>query len=424
DRFSYDTDPESRLHQEKHPVGMDRYCIYGDAALDAPGEWFFDRENRQLRIIPPEGKSANEMKIEIKTMPEALVVEKAAHVEISGFQFYGTTFRVDDLWSGLVENIDIKYGSTIANPFGPNLPHPAVKAERFSARQWFGETSLDALTEVYGQKTTIRNITSRFCEGPAITIGGEDNILENCLFEDIDWHGLDYGYGIDLLAAAPVTVRRVTLERCGGSEGLRLANHGPSLVEFCYLHHCGLRQSDGAIIQTSMAGTAGTEIRYNWIHDHNAFHWGGNGIRADDQARGMHIHHNVVWNCKEKGIVVKGDEHRVHHNTCFNNERIDILVPRNRLPGKPEELEKQNQNTVTHHNIGTVTGSWIWEEPKLAPYGETRDNLDSDPEFLRDPANHDFRLKVNSAAARFGALPNDGANWNAGYLSPKKRSAD
>ena len=29
DRFSYPTDPKSRLAREKpHPVGMDRYCIY------------------------------------------------------------------------------------------------------------------------------------------------------------------------------------------------------------------------------------------------------------------------------------------------------------------------------------------------------------------------------------------------------------
>ena len=115
---------------------------------------------------------------------------------------------------------------------------------------------------------------------------GKNNLIENCLFKDIDWHGLDYGFGVDLLAASFVTVRYVTLDHCGGSEALRLPNRGSSLVEYCHLHHGGLRQSDGSMIQTSTAKCAGTTIRYNWIHDHNAFHWGGSGIRGDDGSRG------------------------------------------------------------------------------------------------------------------------------------------
>ena len=437
DHFEYLVDPDSRLHETKHPIGMDRYCIYGKAALDAPGEWYYDANSSSLYFYPPAGTTPQEMRVESKQLNEAIVIEDSRYVEVRNVRLHGTTLRLEKSSQCTLENVDITYGSTVANPFGPNLVRSAVKSPRWNSRKWFGETSVDGLTEVLGDDNVIRNMTVRFSEGPALTVGGRRNLIENCLFQDNDWQGLDYGFGIDLLSAAPVTVRYVTLDHCGGSEGLRLANHGPSLVEYCHLHHCGLRQSDGAIIQTSTAGVAGTEIRFNWIHDHNAFHWGGNGIRGDDKTRGLNVHHNVVWNCREKGIVTKSDNNQVYHNTCFDNSKIDILIPRNRLPGKTEELPKQNQNSVVYNNIGQVTGSWIWEKPKLPPYGKTDSNQDVGAEVLRDAAGQDFRpkagstvidggAKIDNGTSKFrgkapdvGAHEFGGAPWKVGYQNQK-----
>lgn len=400
--FTYPTDPKSRLNGKRHPLGMDRYCIYGRAALDAPGEWFYDEESSTLLLYPPDDRPLEQRKVESKRLDEAIVVEDSQYVVLSGIQLVGATLRLENSDHCTIDGIDVRFGSTIVNPFGPNPSLPAKTTRAFSARKWFGESSVDALTQITGNDNVIRNLTVRYSEGPALTVGGERNLIENCLFQDNDWHGLDYGFGIDLLAAAPVTVRYVTLDHCGGSEGLRLSNHGRSLVEFCHLHHCGLRQSDGGIIQAATAGVAGTEIRYNWIHDHNAFHWGGNGIRGDDGTRGLLIHHNVVWNCSEKGIVTKGDQNRVYHNTCFDNPKIDILLPRNRLPGKVKELTEQNVRSQAFNNIGHVTGSWSWEKSKLPPYGSTGNNLDQGKEALEAPAQFDFRLRADSAAVDAG----------------------
>ena len=436
DHFEYPTDAHSRLHNAKHPAGMDRYCIYGKAALDTPGEWYYDADSSTLLLYPPANKSPDDFTIESKRMSDALVLQDAHHVHVSGFRFRGTTVRMENVHHCTLENIAIEYGSTVANPFGPNLQHPAVTSKRWNARKWFGETSVDTLTEVTGDDNVLRNIRVRYSEGPGLTVAGKRNLIENCLIQEIDWHGLDYGYGIDLLAATPVTVRRVTLDHCGGSEGLRLANHGPSLVEHCHLHHCGLRQSDGAIIQVSTAGATGTEIRFNWIHDHNAFHWGGNGIRGDDQSRGLAIHHNVIWNCREKGIVTKGDQHRVYHNSCFNNPKIDILIPRNRLPGKPKELAMQNRRTEVYNNLGAVTGSWFWEKRKLPPLGKHSNNQAAENHFFRDVVTQDFRLKPNAPPVDagkvikgisekhqgtrpdLGAHEADASHWKAGYEVP------
>lgn len=46
----------------------------------------------------------------------------------------------------------------------------------------------------------------------------------------------------------------------------------------------------------------------NWVHDRNASNRGGNGI------------------------ITKGDNNKVHNNTCLDNPACGIRLPRNRLP--------------------------------------------------------------------------------------------
>ncbi|MEO1992301.1 MAG: right-handed parallel beta-helix repeat-containing protein [Pirellulales bacterium] len=435
DRFTYPTDVDSRLHHAKHPSEIDRYCIYGEAALDAPYEWFFDHGKSVLKICLPEGVQPTDLDLASKENRLAILGNDCRHLHIRGINFVATTLRLVNAHFCKLSDIEIDFGSTIADPFGQNRPLQDQHLIGWSSRHWFGESSIDALTEIIGDDNHLTNIVARHSEGPILTVSGQRNQIQNCLFEDFDWQGLDYGFGIDLLAAAPVTVRHVTLDHCGGSEGLRLPNHGKSLVEYCHLHHCGLRQSDGAIIQASGADVAGTEIHHNWIHDHQAFHWGGNGIRGDDGSRGLLIHHNVVWNCNEKAIVVKGDHHQVFHNTCFDNPKIDILLPRNRLPSKTQELEKQNIHSQAVNNWSRVTGSWSWEKPELSPLGYSENNAPAHRNFLQDPGMFDFRPRVRSASsdansskpqentsAISGSKPDLGAYeyaqmpWKAGYM--------
>jgi hypothetical protein len=394
DRFTYSTAGNERLHHSKHPVGMDRYCIYGKACLDAPGEWYYDAAESALYVIPPPGTALADLDLRSKVIAEAVVLEGVRNVTLENFKFLGTTLRLTNCADCELVDLQLTAPSTVVDPFGPNPPHES-KHGRWDARRWFGESSVDALVEVSGDRIVMRGLNVSLAEGPALTVIGDQPIIEDSHFWCNDWHGLDYGFGIDLLATTRPIVRRIELSWCGGSEGLRLPNHSPALVEHSHLHHCGLRQSDGAIIQTSTAGCKGTEIRFNRVHDHNAFHWGGNGIRGDDGARGLHVHHNVLWNCKEKGIVLKGDEHHVHHNVCFDNASIDILIPRNRLPSKLKELAEQNRNSRVYSNQGKVQGNWKWEPP-APPYCEVRNPLPApEDQAIRD------RLKSEGIRSRY-----------------------
>jgi hypothetical protein len=145
---------------------------------------------------------------------------------------------------------------------------------------------------------------------------------------------------------------------------------------------------------------AGTTVRYNWVHDHNAFNWGGIGIRGDDRTRGLIVHHNVAWRCPEKGIITKGDRNRIYNNTCFDNPMVDICVPRDRLPGKIAESEVQNSHSETVNNAAPViSGYYPWQRRRgkdAPPLGEVASNYRGRDPMLADPANLDFRPRAGS----------------------------
>jgi len=220
----------------------------------------------------------------------------------------------------------------------------------------------------------------------------------------VDFNALDRGHGVSLSGSAKSTVRNCTIFNMGSSEGLTVGGHGPSVIEYNHVYNAGLLQSDGGLIQCHGVHLNNTVIRYNWVHDHDAFNWGGIGIRGDDLTRNLLIHHNVVWNCREKGIIVKGDHNRVFNNTCLHNHSIDILAPSRAEPFKPFRpsqhphlLDKQNANTTIANNYAPViSGTFSWQKQAAWPLGRVENNYRGADPMLVDPAGRDFRPRAGS----------------------------
>jgi hypothetical protein len=115
------------------------------------------------------------------------------------------------------------------------------------------------------------------------------------------------------------------------------------------VHHIGLACHDIAAIHTGSPNTRGSVVRYNWVH-----HSMGKGIRGDDQTRKLTVHHNVVWLCDE-GIIAKGDDNKVYHNTIIGADGHGaLLVPTRTEPKKwwtPHPiLQTQNEHSLFFNN--------------------------------------------------------------------------
>lgn len=388
-RFEYSRDLSSRLDSKRQWGGFDHYFLSGKLdALDIPSEWHLDRKKQILYLWVPDGENPAKYDIEAKVRDYVFEVDGLEFIELRGFHFFGGTFRFDSCADCVIDNCHLLY--------------PA----------WARSVGPAAQTLIDGSRNVMRNSSVVFGDGPGVTIKGEYNTLENCLIHDVDFNALDRGHGVSLSGSAKSTVRNCTIFNMGSSEGLTIGGHGPSIVEYNHIYNAGLLQSDGGLIQCHGINLNNTVIRYNWVHDHNAFNWGGIGIRGDDLTRNLLVHHNVVWNCAEKGIIIKGDNNRVFNNTCLNNPMIDILAPSRAEPFKPWNpkqhphlLDKQNANTTIANNYAQViSGTFKWQKTKAPPLGRVENNYRGKHPMLIDPAGRDFRPRIGSPLIDAGKL--------------------
>ena len=427
--FEYDKDLTRRLELErKRRPGFNRYFLWGKLeALDAPGEWFLDRESRTLYLWPPDGKDPSGRRIEGKTREYAFVVDGLDHIEINGFQFFAATFVLENASDCVVENCGLRF-PTYVRRIGErdDGDHYVPSQCRRANAQFLGGLCSLSPTLIAGRRNVVRNCRIAFSEAPGLLLSGSDNTIENCLIHDIDWRGLGNGAagnlgGVHMGASARSSFRRNTVHNVGSSEAVILPTQGPSICEYNYIHHGGLVQSDGALIQCHGLRQNGTVIRYNWVHDHNAFNWGGNGIRGDDLTRDLIVHHNVAWNCNAKGIIVKGDRNQVYNNSCFNNLLLDIVLWSEPTPHKewaPGQwahlLQQQNANSKTINNYAPVLTGQMPHEVRRArelkpPLGELSNNYVPRRPMLTDPRGPAFRedepVLVNPAGFDFRPRP-------------------
>ncbi|MHC4565477.1 MAG: right-handed parallel beta-helix repeat-containing protein [Planctomycetota bacterium] len=381
DSFKYERNMPGHVEPKRKWEGFDHYYLSGKLeALDAPTEWHLDRENLTLYLWTNDGRSPAGRNVEAKVREYAFDAKGRQFIELAGFHFYGATFRFDFCSDCVVDNCHLSF-PTWARTVGPA-----------------------AQTLIEGSRNVIRNCSVVFGDGPGVVVRGEHNTLENCLIHDVDFNALDRGHGVSFSGSAKSTVRNCTVFNMGSSEGLTVGGLGPSIVEYNYIFNGGLLQSDGGLIQCHGIKLNNTVIRYNWVHDHNAFNWGGIGIRGDDLTRNLLVHHNVVWNCREKGIIVKGNHNRVFNNTCLNNPVMDILAPSRAEPFKPFRpsqhphlLDKQNVHTTIANNYARViSGTFSWQKQADAPLGRVENNCGGKDPMLVDPAGRDFRPRAGS----------------------------
>ena len=107
------------------------------------------------------------------------------------------------------------------------------------------------------------------------------------------------------------------------------------------------------MIQCMVGAQPGTIIRYNWLHDSRKY-----GARFDGNGAGNNgtMHHNVMWNLGNSGIMAKGYEHKIYNNTVLNgpSNKNDILV----MIAQGGNAGTITQNNVANRIAGHRSGSY------------------------------------------------------------------
>ena len=456
--LEYPTDIDGLFVFDKpHHMEDDFFYLSGILeALDAPTEWYLDNKKGRLYLYTETGDHPGKHHVAYKKRVHALHIQESDYIEIKGFTFFASTFRLQQCDHCLVEDCRLFFPTFSSRIAKYKDPSPA--------------------THVEGHHNVIRKVSLAYPNGSGLIVRGSRNIVENCIIHDANWFGtLTYkvlsvgvlqpegednpyidvetrSYNPEIIGMKREwdgnIIRQNTLFNCGNAI-LGFGGLGQTIVEYNHIYNGGMACRDVSLVYTGSPVIAGSVIRYNWVHGIHTERWdggGGLGIRGDDQTRDLSVHHNVVWDCGRDGIIVKGEYNNVYNNTVFDIGKIvGYTQPGNYInihtapePYKGdwgafqwELLEEQNTVTKVFNNAALT----ITKNNNGLPFPKREwilHNYQEELLNLNDPEHFDFRPakgsplidaglvvpglidEFNGNAPDIGAYEYGGDFWQAG----------
>ncbi|HIL67453.1 MAG TPA: hypothetical protein EYG45_02200, partial [Candidatus Poseidoniales archaeon] len=371
--------------------------------LDVPGEWFFDHESSANTVyyMPRDGSDPNDLDIRMKTQPYAILCSDDDGVVVEGFDYFATTFSLDDCDGSEIRNSTLLYPSTSKRSLG----HAGEDMDNRYVSRF--DDCISCLVD---------SCDFLYTDGAAFEAHGgasssQNNTINNSYFYHIDWSGSDQKSLMTTIMMDGTTNRFTnnTMHRTGTSATIRIGN-APQIM-FNEIYDTAHIQSDGTVVQMMQAEQENATVAYNWIHDVPKY-----GIRMDgpfggtNSGRNASVHHNVLWNVNG-AIVVKGDYHNVSNNTVLlgsEGDRNHIIVLYDSTGGNENSTIMSNAaNSISGHrtnsnltdpipvNSTAIGNNWNGYDPQ-----NTGENVSG---MLVSPETSDFRPVFGSEIGQMGA---------------------
>ena len=435
------------------------FYLYGKLeALDVETEWFQDQTNGILYFFAPGGVDPSTLDVHYKVRDYAIYATNQNYLEIKGINFFATTFRLDDCNHCMVENCELLY---------PTYSRTITEYDH--------DRHESVITKITGDNNAVRHCSLANANNLGLMVMGNSNLVDNCIIHDVNWSGTLIYPALQLSASPHLgvnwfdTIQYPPTERTiansdvtsygniashntlyNGGSALLVYQAAGSRVEYNHVYDGGKACKDVSLIYGCWPFSRDSVVSYNWVHgcvtEGYSGHWGdgGIGIRADDQSRHNIFHHNVVWDCGEIGITMKGEDNLCYNNTVFGigtaaKPQMDILIETNSEPVKIwavrwPQLLMQNQWTEIANNASrniTSNHSPNAQRPDSAYVHHNFRNQDARA-LLKDPKHFDFRPADGSplidtgvvlpsytdgfkgSAPDLGAYESSGENWKPG----------
>ena len=328
----------------------DRYFVQGmREELDAPGEWYHDRETHTLFFLPPEPLA--DRPVSVPTLATIMSLgPDTEHVTIRGLTFEcceGTAIAVRNsrhcrVAGCVIRNVGNYSGSGVSIDGGSD--NAVVGCD-------ISETGSHGISISGGDRTTLT---------PA------RNSAENNYIHHV---GVFYKQGVG-----------VALSGVGNRVAHNLIHDGPRMgimfggnnleIEFNHIRHVNLETEDTGAIYTGgrdWISSRGSVIRHNFFHDILGYGREGEkwvsphfawGVYLDDNAGGVDVIGNIVARCSKAGLHL----HNGRDNQIENNVFIDC---------GPQQIEYSgwtggNKNWTNHFptmvkGYESVAGQPAWQ---------------------------------------------------------------
>ena len=311
-------------------------------ALDAPREWYYDQEKKELYFYAPEGKNPTEANVEVTARIKTVNIE-VDYVTLAGLNFFG----------GMVSRQ------------GNNTTVKICRVKR-------------------GGERLVTNLNGAAVSDAAVQVlSGSHNVIEKCVLENGSVSGLNIAS-----SATDCRVENNIVQHFNtigihayilNSQGARSkilynslygsARDGSRVTgddsEFGYNHvqKSMISGADGGLFYvTGRSIPKNIELHHNWFHDAYADTHAGKkatGIYLDNNAAGYIVHHNVVWDVEWAGLHFNWNaiQNEIYNNTFWNvgpegQAMIDCWVP-----AKNGQQYNVEDNTL-YNNISDVRPWW------------------------------------------------------------------
>jgi hypothetical protein len=418
-----------------------RYLVENfKAALDAPGEWFLERDG-YLWYIPLEGETIENTTFHIPVIREFISIQgdPSSGKKVENVKFENLVFEV----AGYKTPPDGNEPAQAAAPvdavvtldFADNIEFRDCEiAHTGTYAFWFrracsncivyqcymhdlgaggvkiGETIIRPDADEITNKITVDNNIIRDaghifpCAVGIIIFNASDNKLIHNEIADLRYSGISVGW---VWGYAQSPSKR-------------------NLIAFNHIHHLGWGELCDMGGVYTLGASEGTVVANNNIHHVYSFDYGGWGLYTDEGSYGIIMENNLVYACKNSGFHQHyGKENIIRNNIFALNIRSQLQATR-----IEEHRSLSFTNNIIYLDRGTLLSS-NWHKFNLFAdknvYWDTRakdikfgdisfadwkksgkdiHSIIADPLFV-NPATFDFHLKNNSVAKRIGFVPFD-----------------
>ncbi len=418
-------DTEKKIISVKEPYhgygyrkGQWYYAYNLLSELDAPGEWYLDRESGLLYFWPPSDPATAE--VMVTQLPNLVTMEKVSHLTLQGLTLEGSRGIVVAVRGG--EGVRIN-SLTVRNSGGSAISVSGGKNNGVEGCDIYGMGSA-GISIGGGNRTTlepaghfaINNHVHHYAEVKRVYAAG------------INVHGVGNRVANNYIHDAPHMAIGF-----GGND---------HIIELNEIHDVCLESNDAGAMYTGRNWTMrGHKIRYNYLYDITGFRDKGCvGIYLDDMFSSAEMYGNVFRNVTRAAFIGGGRDCTVENNIFINckmalhidaralgwaHQHADDWISEAKEKGtisgiaynKPPYSERypklvnilENEPKAPVGNLIArnifVGEGWKDVQDTADPYIEYKDNLtDTDPLFV-DMEKHDYRLKPESPALKLGFKP-------------------
>lgn len=303
--------PIAKINDEKKSLSTEYCSKYGFKEdgiyyfynvleeLDAPGEYYIDRDNDILYFYPPENMESSQMMLSITTDNIFNITESAKYINIDGFTIQGTRGN---------------------------------------------------LISLYGEKCSVKNCIIKNAAGAGVDINGYSNLLQSC---EVTSMGQDavilkggvretnkYGNNVvdnnslhDYGKVQKTYIAGVDVDGIGNKVSHNEIYNAPhmgivfmgndNIIEYNNIHDVVLQSSDAGAIYTGFNySTYGNVVRYNCISNIGSGEFTPNAIYFDDNSSGQTAYGNVIINIPGYAFLIGGGrDNNVTDNLIINAQK-------------------------------------------------------------------------------------------------------